>query len=62
MRTRILSIISIGITIGFLMGMGVVAMLRALIDGDTPQLEIAFTTMVMMMGGGLVYYVFRTTR
>ena len=62
MRTRILSVISIGITIGFLLGMGVVALLRALLDGETPQLEVAFTIMVLMMGGGLVYYVFKTTR
>ncbi|MDE0720276.1 MAG: hypothetical protein OSB75_06940 [Dehalococcoidia bacterium] len=58
MRTRILSIISIGITIGFLLGMGVVALLQSLLDGETPQLKTAFT----MMGGGLVYYVFKTIR
>lgn len=62
MRTRILSIISVGITIGFLLGMGVVALLRTLIDGESPQLEVAFTTMVLMMGAGLVHYVFKTTR
>lgn len=62
MRTRILSIISIGITIGFLLGMGVVALLQSLLDGETPQLEAAFTMMVIMMGGGLVYYVFKTIR
>jgi NhaP-type Na+/H+ or K+/H+ antiporter len=62
MRTRILSIISIGITIGFLLGMGVVALLRSLLDSETPQLEAAFTMMVVMMGGGLVYYVYKTVR
>ena len=62
MRTRILSIISIGITIGFLLGMGVVALLRSLLDCETLQLEAAFTMMVIMMGGGLVYYVFKTIR
>jgi NhaP-type Na+/H+ or K+/H+ antiporter len=62
MRTRILSIISIGITIGFLLGMGVVALLRSLLDGETPQLEAAFTMMVVMMGGGLVYYVYKAVR
>ncbi len=62
MRTRVLSVISIGITIGFLLGMGIVALLRALLDGKTPQLEVAFTMMVLMMGGGLVYYVFKTVR
>ena len=62
MRTRILSIISVGITIGFLLGMGVVGLLRTAMDGDTPELELAFTLMVIMMGGGLIYYVIRTTR
>ena len=42
MRTQMLSIISIGITIGFLLGMGVVALLRSLLDGQTPGLEVAF--------------------
>ena len=62
MRTQILSIISIGITIGFLLGMGVVALLKSLIDGEIPELEIAFVTMVVMMGGGLVYYVIKAVR
>ena len=62
MRTQILSIISIGITIGFLLGMGVVALLRSLIDGEIPELEVAFVAMVVMMGGGLVYYVIKAVR
>ena len=62
MRTQILSIISIGITIGFLLGMGVVALLRSLIDGEIPELELAFVAMVVMMGGGLVYYVIKAVR
>lgn len=62
MRVRILSIISVGITIGFLLGMGVVALLRSAIDGDMPELEIAFTLMVVMMGGALFLYVIKTIR
>ena len=62
MRTRLLSIISVGITIGFLLGMGVVALLRAAVDGENPQLEAAFTLMVVMTGGALIYYVVKTTR
>ena len=62
MRTRLLSIISVGITIGFLLGMGVVALLRAAVDGKNPQLEAAFTLMVVMTGGALIYYVVKTTR
>ncbi|MCH2513704.1 MAG: hypothetical protein DSY78_09160 [Chloroflexi bacterium] len=62
MRTQMLSIISIGITIGFLLGMGVVALLRSLLDGQTPGLEVAFMAMVVLMGGGLVYYVVKPVR
>ena len=62
MRTRILSIISVGMTIGFLQGMGVVALWRTLIDGESPELEVAFTLMAVMMGGALIYYVVKTTR
>ncbi len=62
MRTRILSIISVGITIGFLLGLGVVALLRTTIEGESPGLEVAFTAMVAMMAGALVYYVVKTVR
>ena len=62
MRTRLLSIISVGITIGFLLGMGVVALLRSAINGRSPGLEVAFTLMVVMMAGALIYYVVKTTR
>lgn len=62
MRIRILSIISIGITIGFLLGMGVVALMRSAIDGQPPELEVAFTVMVAMMGGALIYYAAKTVR
>ena len=62
MRTRMLAIISIGMTIGFLLAMGVVALLRSLINGETPELEVAFMAMVALMGGGLVYYVVKAVR
>lgn len=62
MKTRMLSIISIGITIGFLLGLGVVAVLRSIIQGDSPELEVAFTSMVAMMAGALAYYVVKTYR
>ena len=62
MRTRILSVISIGIAIGFLLGLGVVALLRTAIQGGSPELEVAFTSMVAMMAGGLVYYVVKIVR
>ena len=62
MRTRILSIISIGVTIGFMLGMGIVVLLRSLLDGETPQPETAFTMMVILLGSGLVYYVVKAIR
>ncbi len=62
MRTRILTIVSVGITIGLLLGMGLVALLRALLDGDLPGLEIAFTAMTLVMAAALLSYVFKTTR
>ena len=62
MKIRILSIISIGITIGFLLGMAAVGMLRALIDDKTPGLELAFASLVTVMVGWLIYYVVRTIR
>ena len=46
MKIRILSIGSIGITMGFLLGMAVIGMLRALIDDKTPRLELAFASLV----------------
>ena len=62
MRTRILTIVSVGITIGFLMGMGVVALLRATLDGDGKGLEITFTIFAGFMAAALVWYVVKTTR
>ena len=62
MKTRILSLISVGITIGFLLGLGVVALLRTAIEGRSPELEVAFTSLVAMMAGGLVFYVVKTVR
>ena len=62
MRTRILAIVSVGITIGFLMGMGVVALLRGVMDGKGTGLEVAFTIFVGFMAASLVWYVAKTTR
>lgn len=42
--------------------MGVAALSRSLIEGNSPELEVAFTVMVVMMGGGLAYYVVKTAR
>ena len=62
MRTRILTIVYAGITIGFLLGMGVVALLRAMWDGEGTGLEVTFTMFVGLMAATLVWYVVKTTR
>jgi len=61
-RTRVLTVIAVGITIGFLLGMSVVALLRALIDGESAWLEISFTALTGFMAGGLIAYVVKTMR
>jgi len=62
MNARLLTVISTGITIGFLLAMGLAALSRSLLHGKSPELEIAFTIMVVMMSGGLAYYVVKSAR
>ena len=62
MRTRVLTIISVGITIGFLFGMSVVAMVRAFRDGQSAGLEISFTVLTGFMAAILLAYVAKTIR
>ena len=62
MRTRVLTIISVGITIGFLLGMSVVAMLGSLLDGESAGLEISFTVLTGLVAAVLVTYVAKTIR
>ena len=62
MRTRILTVILVGITIGILLGMSVIALLRSLIDGDSAGLEISFTVLTGCMAAVLVTYVAKTFR
>ncbi len=56
LKTRILIIISVGISVGFLLGMGVSALLRAMIAGGDRGLEMTFTALVVLMAGILVTY------
>lgn len=60
LRTRILIIISVGISVGFLLGMGVSALLRAMIAGGDRGLETAFTALVVLMAGILITYGLRS--
>ena len=61
MRSRILTIIIAGMTIGFLLALGVISLLRALPDGEDPKLSIAFTIFMMFLAGSLSWYVAKTT-
>jgi hypothetical protein len=60
MRTRFIPIIAVGITIGFLLGMGVINFMRALVDGEDPKLSLSFTVSVALVAGGPVWYVVKT--
>ena len=62
MRTRVLTTIIVGITIGFLLGMSVVALLGALLDGKSAGLEISFTALTGVMATLLIAYVLKTMR
>ncbi|MBQ10249.1 MAG: hypothetical protein CMJ45_01720 [Planctomyces sp.] len=56
LKTKILVIICVGISVGFLLGMGVSALLRAMIAGGDRGLEMTFTALVTFMAGILVTY------
>jgi len=56
LRTRVLVIICVGISVGFLLGMGVSALLRAMIAGGDRGLEMTFTALVVCMAGILITY------
>ncbi len=62
MRTRVLTIIAVGITIGFLLGMGVSSLLAAVVEGGGTGLALTFTALVALMAGILVSYVAKTVR
>jgi hypothetical protein len=56
LRTKILVIICVGISVGFLLGMGVSALVRAMIEGGDRGLEMTFTALVIFMAGILITY------
>lgn len=62
MRIKILTIVYVGITIGFLLGMGMVSLLQAMMDGSGTGLEVTFTMFVSLMAASLVWYVVKTMR
>ena len=62
MRIKVLTIVYVGITIGFLLGMGVVSLLQAMMGGSGTGLEVTFTMFVGLMAASLVWYVVKTMR
>ncbi len=56
LKTRILVIITVGMSVGCLLGMGVSALLRAMIAGGDRGLEMTFTALVVLMAGILITY------
>ncbi len=62
MRNRIFAVIFVGMTIGFLLALGLVAILRSLIEGKDVGLSVAFTAFIVFLAGVLLYYVTNTTR
>ena len=62
MRTWVITIILIGMTIGFLLALGMVALLRAVIEGEDVKLSIGFTVLVVLLAGVLLGYIVKTTR
>ena len=62
MRTRVLTIIFVGMTIGFLLALGVIAFLRAVFQGEDVKLSIAFTVFILLLATSLIWYVIRATR
>ena len=60
LKSWALTIIAVGITIGFLLGMSVIALLRAPLSGDSAGLEISFTALTGLMTAMLVTYVFKS--
>ena len=56
------TIIILGMTIGFLLALGLVALLRALIEGEDTNLSIAFTVFMVFLAGVLLTYVIKVTR
>jgi Na+/melibiose symporter-like transporter len=62
MRNKIFAVIFVGMTIGFLLALGLVAILRSLIEGKDVGLSVAFTAFIVFLAGVLLYYVTNTTR
>ena len=60
MRSKVITIVIVGITIGFLLGLGMVALLRAVTQGEDVALSIAFTVLVLLLAASLIWYLVKT--
>ena len=56
------TIIILGMTISFLLALGLVAILRALIEGEDTNVSITFTVFVVFLARGLLGNVIKVTR
>ena len=62
MRTRVVTIIILGMTISFLLALGLVAILRALIEGEDSNGAITFTVFAVFLAKILLGDVTKVTR
>ena len=61
MRARIIAVIVVGMTIGFLLALGGIASLRSALDGEDARLSIAFSVLVLVLAASLIWYVIKST-
>ena len=62
MRTRLFTVIFVGMTIGFLLALGLVAVLRSVLEGKDVALSATFTVLVVLLAVVLIGYVIKVTR
>ena len=54
--------IFVGMTIGFLLALGLVAVLRSVLEGKDVALSATFTVLVVLLAVVLIGYVIKVTR
>ena len=62
MRTKVITLVLVGLTIGFLLALGLVALLRAIVEGEDVALSVAFTVLMLCLAAVLVVYITKTTQ
>ena len=54
MRTRVITLVVVGITLGLLLGLGLAGILRGTLEGKDLGLSIVFMALVALMAGVLI--------